>query len=279
MPRTCVFTITTGRSGTMFLAELLDANLPGAEVYHEILDYGAFGAHTPDVSDMRQFNAFGNNEKVQSFWRQKLLRIAAKPVPVYVETAHMLAKAGLMENLALLADETQVCVVLLRRDVAKIVSSMLCNGDFVNKGDIWLWYLDPDYPRAIVDPTPFRPRGRAGIILWYVCEMLTRAEYYRLLLADAPWIRFVDAEIDRLNDLVVVADLLAQLGYDRLPDEVVLPPPQNAWPGLPLSARDADAVQRLVEGIKDFAPRSLAEQFLGSGRRLAEFLGPPVVHA
>ena len=38
-----VFTITTGRSGTNFLAELLASNLNDAEVHHEQLNYQDWG--------------------------------------------------------------------------------------------------------------------------------------------------------------------------------------------------------------------------------------------
>ena len=76
MSRKFVFTLSSGRTGTAFLAHLLQANLPGAEVHHEILDYAAFGVDTPDVSHLRQFNAIGNSQLVQSFWKQKFQRIA-----------------------------------------------------------------------------------------------------------------------------------------------------------------------------------------------------------
>ena len=260
----------------MYLAELLHANLPEAESHHEFLQFGAFGTYTPDLSDMRQFNAFGNNDKVRAFWKQKLLRIAAKPAAVYIETAHMLAKAGLMENIALLADKAEVFVVLLRRDIVKIVSSMLSNYDFFNKGNMWLWYLDPEYPRKITDPTHLIPFGRMGGILWYVIEMRARAEYYRLLLADAPWIHFIDADIDRLNDRQEVAHLLEQIGYSRAPDEIVMPPPQNTLRRDLLAPADAEALQRLVEHT-NFDAKGLAQRFIDSGRRLAEFIQSPVV--
>ncbi len=135
MPQICLFTVTTGRSGTAYLAELLRANLPQAEVHHEILRYDAWGVDTPDLSDLAQFNAFGSTAKVQDFWRQKLGRIAAKPVAFYAETSHILAKAGLIENLAPLAARAQVVIILLRRDLLKTISSFQARGDFLNKGN------------------------------------------------------------------------------------------------------------------------------------------------
>jgi len=45
-----IFTLTAGRTGTMYLAELLRANLPDTEVHHEILEYDSFGVDTPEIS-------------------------------------------------------------------------------------------------------------------------------------------------------------------------------------------------------------------------------------
>src|SRR6266849_1968222 len=95
-----VFTMTTGRSGTAYLAGLLAANLPDVESHHELLGWDQFGVNTPDLSHMTLFNSQGNIETVRSFWRQKLARIAAAPSRFYVETSHLLMKAGLVENLA-----------------------------------------------------------------------------------------------------------------------------------------------------------------------------------
>ena len=66
-----VFTLTPGRTGTAYLAQLLRANLPHAEVHHEILGYDAFGVDSPDLSHLMQFNSRGNTPHVQAFWRRK----------------------------------------------------------------------------------------------------------------------------------------------------------------------------------------------------------------
>ena len=42
-----VFTLTTGRSGTLYLAQLLFQNLPDAECYHEIVGWDRFGPGNP----------------------------------------------------------------------------------------------------------------------------------------------------------------------------------------------------------------------------------------
>jgi hypothetical protein len=265
MSRKCIFTLTTGRTGTSFLAHLLHANLPNAEVHHEILDYGAFGTETPEVSHLRQFNAYGNTALVQSFWKQKFQRIAAKHAEIYAETSHVLAKAGLLENLPTLADGKQIFIVDLRRDILQTLCSFLARNDFTNRGNMWLWYLDPDYPRKLVDPQPLMEYGLAGIALWYICEMLTRAEYYRMLLADVPGLHFIDADLERLNNPGFVAELLAKIGHKVTADKVVIPPPQNQGPRLP----PPTLARQLIENLH-FDPHDVASKFFCRGRRLAE---------
>ena len=145
-----LFTMTTGRSGTKYLAELLRQNLAGAECEHEILGWDRFGVDAPDISHMTLFNSLGNVAKVQAFWRQKLARIAAGPAPFYAETSHLLMKSGLIENLAPLLAAGRVHLVALERDPFDTVMSFRSRHDFTNRGNMWVWYLDPDYPKNLV---------------------------------------------------------------------------------------------------------------------------------
>ena len=80
-----VFTITTGRSGSAYLADLLGSNLQDATVFHERTGWLNFGVVTPDLSDFTVFNSIGNVEKVQAFWRRKLERDLAGPRRVHAE--------------------------------------------------------------------------------------------------------------------------------------------------------------------------------------------------
>jgi hypothetical protein len=185
-----------------------------------------------------------------------------------------LAKAGLLENLKGLLPGAPVYIVLLRRDIMKIVSSMLSRCDFLNKGNMWLWYLDPDYPNRIVDPAVFRKKGWPGICLWYVHEMLARAEYYRLLFAETPGIQFVDAAVEDLNSPDGTAVFFRRLGQRVPPSEITIPPPKNAGGVRKLSAAEINTVQRLVSAMV-VDPKRLAGEYFGSGRRLAKVLRPP----
>ncbi|HKY93691.1 MAG TPA: hypothetical protein VJL84_00240, partial [Kiloniellales bacterium] len=134
-----VFTMTAGRTGTAYLAELLRQNVGSAEVHHEILGWDRFGVDTPDVSHMTLYNSVGNHPKVQAFWQDKLGRIAKTMAPVYVETSHLLLKAGLVENLGPLLAAGTVHLVALERDLLPTVISYRNRFDFLNKGMWWMW--------------------------------------------------------------------------------------------------------------------------------------------
>ena len=78
----------------------------------EPLEINDFGVIMPDIKIMRNFNNFGNNELVKSFWKKKFSYIKND---VYAETNHTLCKCGLVENVILngLEDETTLIVLIL----------------------------------------------------------------------------------------------------------------------------------------------------------------------
>jgi len=267
-PKRFIFTLTPGRTGTAYLAELLRANLIDAEVHHEILGYDAFGIDSPDVSHLNQFNARGNTPHIQAFWRRKLGRIKVKPVKYYVETSHVLMKAGLVENIEPLREVGAVDLIVLNRNMFDTVISYRNRFDLINKGNMWLWYLDPDYPRNIIDSSALQKLGLNGICLWYICEITARAEYYRLLLKDDPLVNFHDLQLESLSEPGPVADLLERLGAPRQAQEIVLPPPANRSRfKVTLGKNELRQLRRVIDTMT-FDPHALARAYVDSGRRL-----------
>ncbi|MCP5084149.1 MAG: tetratricopeptide repeat protein [Alphaproteobacteria bacterium] len=223
----CIFTIAPGRTGTAFLAELLRSNVPRAEVHHERMGLGQFGLHSPDISHMMRFNTEGNVHHIHEFWRRKAALIASGGGPVYAEISHLLAKAGLMENVGLICQTARVDIVLLRRDIAQTVQSFIARGDFINTGLAWAFLLDWNYPRRVVDPGPFQQYGMVGRAYWYVVEMFARGEFYRQRLAGVPNLHFHVVELSELSSVPGAETLMTALGFN-LPDEgLALPSKQN----------------------------------------------------
>lgn len=259
-PPRFVFTITPGHTGTTWLAEFLGAHLPRCAAYHERLGFDLFGEQTPDLSHLTRFNSEGNVAAVRAFWRRKAGHVMTESVSTYIETSHLLAKCGLLENLELFLQHGAVTILCVARDPVAIVRSMRRRGDMLNKGDQWLWHLDPDYPRKLLDAGFFRPHGYDGLRAWYVCEMAARAAYYRRLLEDTPGVRFVSVRIEDLREAPGARALLTTLGVAETvaPD---LPPKRNTSPAWGDDRAADERVQALFTELNFDAERVAAEYF------------------
>jgi len=261
-PMKLVFTLTAGRTGTKYLAELLKANLPDVEAHHEILGYDSFGVDTPEISHSTLFNSRGNVPQVQEFWRQKIERILGCGKSWYVETSHVLMKAGLVENVTRLAKEAEVHFIILKRDYFQTLVSYHNRMDFLNIGNQWLWYLDPNYPRNLLDPSEYRQHGLHGIRLWYLNEIFTRAYLYKAQCEHLPNVRFHEFDIGELNDEEGIVRLLKSLDENPIVDEVKIPEKQNTSQGPGLTTEEEkNAIRQLIE-IGRIDPVAIAQQAL-----------------
>lgn len=264
-----VFTITTGRSGTAWFAELLQRNLDDAAVFHERTGFTNFGLVTPDLSDFTLFNSVGNVSKVQAFWKRKLERDRAGPCRIHAEASHLLAKAGLLENLGVLTGAgATVEIVVLRRDVLQTLWSFYNRFDFVNKGLAWAFYLDLDYPNVIVDPAPFRSHGAVGRALWYIVEMRVRGSYYRQIMAEEQGVRFHVADLEAIRDPAGAQALFDAMGLSPA-EPVTCPPPRNESADTFFPDEDREKLAFLLSHTS-FDEDALARRFVASGRRLAD---------
>jgi hypothetical protein len=267
--RQFIFTMTTGRSGTAFLTELLAANLPDAECHHEFLGWGDFGLRTPDVSHMTLFNSEGNVEKVQAFWRAKLAIVLNGRSRFYVETAHMLMKAGLVENIAPLIRAGHVHLIDLQRDPAATIRSFKSRLEFFNKGNVWLWYLDHTYPRNLSGWEKFRSHGHSGLCLWYIVEVRLRAAYYAMIVAENPNITVHRVTLEEVSTPAGAERLLASLGVAKPRGEIIMPPPQNVGEAFPPSGwapGEKEKLPKLVAAAQfdaDVLAKAAIEQGLG----------------
>jgi len=273
MARTLVYTISTGRSGTAFLAEFLRANLPGATVHHERTHFTHMGRITPDASHFMTFNNVGNVPGLQWFWQRRLKADAADAEDVFVETSHFNARGGLLENLAARPDGTRVVVIAQSRDLLPTVWSLHNRCDFRNNGFTWLFALDPRWRNVIVQSKVFRKWGMAGSAMWYVIEMQTRAAYYRRLLADMPDVRFVDVDLSELRDGAGGGERVLQAILDATPQNIAWPGAKNEGRDIIFPDSDREKIGKIIERL-DFDADALAESYFASGRRLAS---PPWV--
>lgn len=260
-----VFTLTTGRSGTRYLATLLRQNLPDAECHHEIHGWDRFGVDTPDVSHMTLFNSQGNVGKVQAFWRAKLERIAATPRRFYVETSHLLMKAGLVENLAPLTAVGSVHLVALERDPYATIMSFRNRFDFLGKASCWLWYLDPEYPRNLVPSQELVAHSLNGLCLWYILEVRARVARYEKLLSGEPGIVFHHFDLEELRSAQGAARLLHALGAPAHPAGLRMPPPENVGRFLVrIDTAEQAQIKRLIASAESDPPALASETSLAN---------------
>lgn len=225
--RKFIFCLSAGRTGTTYLATLLEANADDAVVHHEILNYDAFGVDTPELSHLLQFNSKGNTEWVKQFWRTKMSRVLAAGEPVYAETSHVLMKAGLVENSIHLQAHGELHFVILKRDWFKVIKSYLDRHDFDNVGSWWMWYLDPGYPKNMLSFERFQKLQGWGVCLWYLSEIACRAEYYRQRFSHLPNVHFHECNLEDIVRPEGASLLLRGLGLKGEADAVTIPPPIN----------------------------------------------------
>lgn len=268
MPSNLVFTLTAGRTGTNWLAAMLGANLPDCEAHHEILGYDRFGHDSPDLSHLTLFNSKGNCDEVRGFWERKADRVGLCEAQWYVETSHVLMKAGLVEHLELFSRQGPVHLIVLTRDAAQIVASLTQRGDMVNVGNQWLWYLDPDYPQNILDSAPFKASGLAAIRLWYVLEIQARQGYYEAMVAEMENVHVHRYDLSVLREEAGSRSLLSDLGCDL--DTLELPAPKNiTQPGRRLGSQEKETIEKLVASIPGDAV-DVGRQFFSQGFRLGQ---------
>jgi hypothetical protein len=252
----------------MFLANLIRTNLPEetAVVHHERLGFLNFGVHTPDLSHMTTFNTVGNVAHIREFWQRKLAYDQAETAPVYIEMSHVLAKAGLLENLDLIDKNRAVDIIVLTRPIEDIVWSYVNHFDFVSYAFMWPFTLDPHYPNTILKLRP-EHLSPVRIAHWYVCEMWTRAAYYEQLLHNAPNVRFHHVSLTEVTDQSGADALIDRLFRDHRSTSFVMPPKANETraPYFPPAMRDE--VQRICADTSvDFG--GMATEFIRSGKRL-----------
>ncbi len=266
-PKKVVFSMSTGRSGTQFLAEVLRSNLPGSRVQHEYLAPHDFGVESPDIGVMRRFQAYGDMREVRAFWAQKLNRVFHCPAPYYVETSHALMKGGLIENILAWEDHPEVHLVTLERDIRKTALSMLHRAEMQNSGNVWLWYIDAKRGRSIVDYSPFEPFHQTGTTVWYILEVRARAAYYQAMVEGHPRIKVHRIDLDELAKPKGVIRLIRGI-EGNIPKEIVMPPPKNENPkGLTLSKEEMNSLDRVL-GTMRGDPAQLGREWYEAGRRL-----------
>jgi hypothetical protein len=267
--KTFVFTVTTGRSGTVFLTNLLKYNLDFANIYHERTGPYGFGVHTPEASHFMQFNHFGLTNSISEFWLLKFQYALNEFCNYYIETSHFLAKAGLIENLDILPNDISIKLIHLTRETEKIALSLFNRGEFQNFGWTWLFTLDPRYTNTIVSSKPFYKFGPMGFSIWYVLEMRARAAYYKKITQHDKRIEWITTSARELSDYEHAVSFLQSIqdNYD-IPDPII-PEKKNQSRQWRITKAQRNKLISIYQNLNG-NPEELAQWFYDSGRRLSD---------
>jgi hypothetical protein len=196
LERRMIFTITTGRSGTDYLARVLGLF---ARVHAE---------HEPKPTFASAWRTvLARPETAREFWLEhKLPRIARTRSPIYAETSHLACK-GFLESLVELG--ARPTLIHLVREPRAVALSLLALGTVPGRSFKGVkYYVSPDDPRLEL-PTGGAERAWHDyqLCFWYCLEIEARANRLRERL-EPLGVRFEHVEVASIAD----ADGIRRLG-------------------------------------------------------------------
>ena len=202
-----IFTITTGRSGTGYLAEVL-RNIPDVQSYHE---------PEPRFSDVMRSVQADKTVAVKFWMNKKLPEIASKKAPIYIETSHLFCK-GFIEpllDMGIVPD-----LIILSRPERDVAKSMLRLDTIPGRTEKGLrYYLSPEDPGVL--PLPhWQSLHDYQLCYWYCLEIKRRSIYYEHMLREK------NAHIAKIS----LDDIRSLRGLSRMVRQLNLPRPGPlAW--------------------------------------------------
>ena len=267
--KTIVFTITPGRTGTLYLSNLLNENLLNANVYHERMGPYGFGLHTPEASHFLQYNEFGVTKHIRKFWLRKFRYILNESCNFYIEVSHFLSKAGLIENLNILPDNVYIKLIHLTRETEDVALSFLNRGTFLNFGFTWLFTLDPRYTNIIINSKPFHQFGAIGYSLWYVLEMRARAAYYKKITQDDSRIEWITTSASKLSNTEQACHFMQNIQDNYDISHPIIPEKKHQTSHWNITNQQRNKLSSIYQSLNG-DPEKLGEWFYDSGQRLSD---------
>ena len=222
-----IFTVTTGRSGTGYLAEMLSF-IPYVHSCHE---------PEPRFSNVMRWAQKDKTIAVKFWMDKKLPQIANEKAPIYIETSHLFCK-GFIEPL-LDMDIIPDLIILTRpdRDVAK---SMLRLGTIPGRTEKGLkYYLSPEDPGVLSLPN-WESLHDYQLCYWYCLEIKRRSIYYEHILREK------NAHIAKIS----LDDIKSLRSFRRMVRQLNLPRPGPlAWMRYFLNRKEKINVKTTDNGL------------------------------
>lgn len=201
-----IFTVTTGRSGTHWLAYLMG------------LHRGCEGVHEPPPSFADCMRAAQSDPRVaDEFLRsRKLPAIRECAEPVYFEASHLFCK-GFLEPWLEIKEAPVPDIVILNRAPREVALSMLRIGDIpVRRAKAAKWYLRPDDPMNFTCLEDWNALEDYQLCYWYTQEIEARKPVYARRVRSRG-ARVVTVSLSDLRTFRGVRRLRKQLAVGSMP--------------------------------------------------------------
>lgn len=192
-----IFTVTAGRTGTAYLAKLLDT-VPTVSAYHEPKP------NYVEVLRRIQTHPFMSYEYLSKY---KIPAIRECPSYIYAETSHLTCK-GFLEPMILMG--LRPALIILRRPPREVAWSHVvrnCVPSWTTLGVSYL--LDPRDP-AVIPLFHWETASQYQLCFWYALEMERRQLHYTRL-AEGLGMPVFDVTNKELNDWSIYSRMLETL--------------------------------------------------------------------
>lgn len=161
-----IFTVTTGRSGTAYLASIFG------------FAKGVCTLHEPEPEFAEVLRRIQTDpDRARRFWiDKKLPAIAKNPAGIYIETSHLACK-GFLEPLVELGVIPDL--IIHRRKARDVALSMYKMGTIPGRSDKGLkFYLSPS-DSGVIRVSDWKSLKDYQLCYWYCLEIERRASHYR----------------------------------------------------------------------------------------------------
>ncbi len=201
-----IFSINTGRCGSDYAAELF-SKAENTISFHE--SYPLMNG-----APMQSFN-HGDEQALRRLMPVKLKQIrkqSRRGRKIYCETNHSFIK-GWGYLIPEFIPQEEIGVLILHRNVKQVIYDFIRDHKIPGTTEHTRTYqLIPGSPRNLSAPpaqaTPY------DLCHWYIKETYLRAEQYRSMF---PRIRYIECDVEQLNDYAYVVNILATFGLVPTP--------------------------------------------------------------
>lgn len=194
-----IFTVTTGRSGTKYLAQRLD------KVSNKVI---ALHEPKPRFSSVMRMVQSDADLAVRFLTNQKLPYIAQLDCDVYIETSHLFSKGFFEPTLAL---GLRPSIIYLKRSKRVVAESLNMLQTIPGRTESGLEFLlSPTDPGVLAYPN-WEQANDYQLCYWYCLEVERRARHYREVCNELD-LQFAEIEISEIDDPRIFTRLVTTLG-------------------------------------------------------------------